>query len=528
MSGEAGSDSTNPLIIIGDRIQPKPHLNALMRQLRSENALLAPEHRIKYAVCADSSDVAVALRRYLQAVRMILIGPGLRGNAVTVARMLSKKTHIVMVIDPQANPLGSDPISHQKMKKNLEEMGIVIVLAKNAGEEFFGPVVDDFVLSAVAPSFEAESMTPDERAAMIDRRLDAVNKFPSLPDTQRRVAQLDDLDPPKKWAEAIDPDITTRTVVLRLLNSARYAFRTRVETVEQAVALASARTIREIVTACQIRQLFHRTSEATIEQFWRHSLATAFFAKLLSMPADGEALTAQQRAELDRLGLEPEQLEVLAATRVWERFALNRADDPFTAGMLHDIGKITMLLCLEGSLSLVLALIEAEASELEPTGRLWARSVVDIERFLMKDIDHEVIGGRLAERWDLDPVLRQVIGHHHQVHAGSPELVALVALANQAASTLYPFPAPEQHHPYPRLLARLEAGVKKKAGKNLSAAVDAAIDEDLGGDLADVLSRMEVPTVLWDRVDTRTFMKLCYLLGPKIRANALTFLQQTA
>ena len=52
---------------------------------------------------------------------------------------------------------------------------------------------------------------------MIDKRLEAVNSFPSLPDTQRKVAELDDLDdldPPKKWAEAIDPDLPTKTVIL--------------------------------------------------------------------------------------------------------------------------------------------------------------------------------------------------------------------------------------------------------------------------------------------------------------------------
>jgi hypothetical protein len=307
----SNQSSGNPLIVIGDKIQPKPYLVALMQQLRSENSMLDPEHQIKYAVCGDSTEVALALKKYLDSVKMVLVGPGLTGNAVTVARMLSKKAHIVMVIDPSINPLGSDPTSFQQVQRNLEELDVIIVLAKNASDDFFEPVVNDYVLSDVSLGTDLESMSPEERAEMIDKRLDAVNKLPSMPDTQRKVSELDDLDPPKKWAEAIDSDLTTRTVILKLLNSARYGFRSRVETIDQAVALASAKTIREIVTACQIRQLFQKTEEGTIDQYWRHSLSVAYFAKLFSLPADPADQAPQQKTEFERFQLDEEQVQVL-------------------------------------------------------------------------------------------------------------------------------------------------------------------------------------------------------------------------
>ena len=40
MSEDTGSNVGNPLIVIGDKIQPKPHLVALLQQLRTENNLL--------------------------------------------------------------------------------------------------------------------------------------------------------------------------------------------------------------------------------------------------------------------------------------------------------------------------------------------------------------------------------------------------------------------------------------------------------------------------------------------------------
>ena len=106
MSEDASPRNTNnPLIVIGDKIEAKTHLVALLQLLRTENGILPEEDQIQYAVCKDSTQVALALRRYLNTVKMILLGPELIGNSITVARMLSKKAKIVVVIDPQKKPL---------------------------------------------------------------------------------------------------------------------------------------------------------------------------------------------------------------------------------------------------------------------------------------------------------------------------------------------------------------------------------------------------------------------------------------
>ena len=530
MSDEPSKNGGNPLIILGDKIAPQPHLVAFMQTLRQENSSLPPDQALKYAVCSDSTEVALTLRKYLDAVKMVLLGPGLAGNSVTVGRMLSKKAHIVLVVDPSVNPLGSDPVSLQNTQKNLESLGIVVVYSNRADTDFFTPIVEDYVLSGASASADLESMTPEERAEMVDRRLDAVNKFPSLPETQRKVSALDDLDPPKKWAEAIDPDLPTRTVILRILNSARYGFRSRVETIDQAVALASAKTIREIVTACQIRQLFSKTSENTIDQFWRHSLAVAFFSKLFSLPADPTQQTSQQKAEFGRYQLDEAQVALLQQTKLWSKFALGENDDAFSSGLLHDIGKVTMLMCLEDSLELIKALIDAEVEEVldEEGDKLWARTALDIERFLMKDIDHQVIGNRLALKWELEDEVRQVIAHHHDIVDHSSPLLKLVALADLAGNTLFPYPASEEQHPLPLLLDRLDKALDKaKKPKDDPAAVMAAIDESIHEDLVDVLNRLEFAEQLWELVDFKVLIQLCYILRPKIRSLSIAFLQQT-
>jgi HD-like signal output (HDOD) protein len=193
---------------------------------------------------------------------------------------------------------------------------------------------------------------------------------------------------------------------------------------------------------------------------------------------------------------------------------------------MHDIGKVTMLMCLEDSLSLVTALIEAEVQEQQEQGKLWAHAVVEIERFLMKDIDHQIIGGRLADRWEMAPEIQQVISHHHEPHEQSPPLLKLVALANLAGSTLFPYPATDAQHPFPQLFQRIEQAMKK-SGKTGPEGIDEAISQDIFEDLVDVLNRLEIPSYLWEIVDFKTFFKICYMLAPKIRSAAIAFLQQT-
>ena len=89
----------NPIIILGDKIARKNHLISFIQNLRTENALLKNEQQIKYAVCEQTIDVALSLKRHQEDVKMILLGPGLTGKADTIARMLSGKTHIILIID---------------------------------------------------------------------------------------------------------------------------------------------------------------------------------------------------------------------------------------------------------------------------------------------------------------------------------------------------------------------------------------------------------------------------------------------
>ncbi|MCA9752231.1 MAG: hypothetical protein KC591_08585, partial [Gemmatimonadetes bacterium] len=161
-------------------------------------------------------------------------------------------------------------------------------------------------------------------------------------------------------------------------------------------------------------------------------------------------------------------------------------------------------------------------------GKLWSESSDKMERTLMKDMDHEIIGGRIARRWGLDPRLQEVIRGHHAVRRNSSALAKLVALADLAANTTVTYPIREENHPLPRLMERLKQAVGDvQEPESRRAAVDDAFPS-LEEILTEVLAGLEVPDSLWKIVDRDTFFKMCFHAGPRVRSATTSFLQMTA
>lgn len=507
----------NPILLLGDEIDLKPHITFLVFSLKDRNNIIPPERQIQYIVCQSSIEVMMARREYGDRIRIILIGPELDGNHGSLARQLSSLTQVILVIDPEINPLHQDPIQARVSERDLEELGVCIIKADEIDETFYTPFIDEHLLSEGKKKADGKDLSPEERRKNIEKRLDAEDKFPSLPDTQRRVQDLSDTDAASKWAEAIEPDLPLKKVILKLLNSSYYSFRNKVESIDQAVSLAGANPIREIVLACSIRSLFSKVSKGRLDKFWTHSTATAFFAKLLMIPADPAAQSVRQKTEMDKYQLDDKQKGRLIEARLWEKFDLAPEDDPFTAGLLHDIGKITLTLCFEDLLELLDALVDQQREEDRESGRVWAASTRSLERFLLGDLDHQKVGLILGKSWELEENLLKAISEHHDLRPGSGDLTKLIALADLAANMVCSYPVQSKLHPFSRLQKRLNA-------------LDGDLDrgEKLFEEIDEILDRMEVPSSLWETVDRRTFFALTAGLAPRVSGLTRSFLQQTS
>jgi HD-like signal output (HDOD) protein len=508
------------LVLIGDTLAPKPHLRNLVASIGAANAQLPEDTRIHYLVCRNYADLAVALKQCRDFIRMVIVGPGLDGNPEMVGRLLGRKFRTILVVDPDARPLAKDPLAAKKLEGNLRELGVTVVASTGATQEFYDPIVKDHVVKGLSSQLDLKDISPEERAELLDKRLGALTKFPMLPSTHERVSSLTDISPPKKWAEAIDPDIPVRNVVLHALNSVHYGFRQPIKTIEQAVVLSTTRTVRELVMLCTVRRLFQRIPEARVEQFWMHSVTAGSFARLFTLPASPAEQTPEQQAELGRFRLDEETARRLVQAELWKKFDIEREADPFTAGLLHDIGKVTMALCFEELLLMVDPIVDQSMEEHGSRGEIWAESCRSIERGLMQDMDHQLIGSRIAKRWGLAPWLQQVVAQHHDVSRKAPGLLKIVLLADVAANMLYSYPFAEGKHPLQQLTARLKEAVD--GGSDLASAVESSLDG-----FKSILERLEVPDHLWQAIELRDFVQLCYAVAPRVRDVTAAFLHMT-
>ncbi|MCA9752164.1 MAG: hypothetical protein KC591_08240, partial [Gemmatimonadetes bacterium] len=208
-------------VLIGDKIEPRQHIMALVAQIRAENEQLPFDKQIHYLVCPDYSKFALALRNFRDHIRLVLVGPGLEGKQEMVVRLMGGSIQTVLVLDPN-RPIADSPEAAKRMLKGLTDLGVVLAKADALPQDFFVPLVRDYVVAGLSSQMDVASMTPEQRTELLETRLESATMFPTLPETQRRVAALDDMDHPRKWAAAIDPDFPLKRVILNLLNSAHY------------------------------------------------------------------------------------------------------------------------------------------------------------------------------------------------------------------------------------------------------------------------------------------------------------------
>ncbi len=218
--------------------------------------------------------------------------------------------------------------------------------------------------------------------------------LPSLPDVVNRIVDLLGAPntPASKIAQLVsyDPGLTSK--FLRMVNSAAYGFQRQISSVQHAVMLLGFNTVRGIVLSASIFKLFDakRHHNMDPQAFWRHSIETAIGSRIIA-----------------------------------NHLNIRYAEDAFSAGMLHDIGK--MMLDYYFTAEYGRALEEARLKQVPYHGdAFWA-----LEQDVL-DINHAALGYQLALRWKLPATFAEVIKHHHspQYASDAPELVYAVALAN--------------------------------------------------------------------------------------------------
>jgi putative nucleotidyltransferase with HDIG domain len=221
----------------------------------------------------------------------------------------------------------------------------------------------------------------------------SIGQLPSLPAVVHQLLatidneQADTTD----LARKIGQDQALVAKVLRVANSSFYGMQGKVASMQDAMVVLGFRNVRTLVLAAAMTGSFPKAQRAWFNEqiFWKHSLAVALAAKAL---AGGTSI---------------------------------HPDHAFTAGLLHDIGRLVLVTCFADEYRHVV------------------ESRTDTDDFLVAaentqlGFDHSQVGAALALRWKFAPDVSEAVRCHHQKwRPEAPLLAALIHVADVTAHAL--------------------------------------------------------------------------------------------
>lgn len=225
---------------------------------------------------------------------------------------------------------------------------------------------------------------------------DIVSKLQDLPSLPAVVMELltsidqEDVDI-SVLAKKVSHDQALTAKTLRLANASVYGLQVKVTTIQQAITFLGFQTTRNIITAAAVTGCFAAGKCAGFNDraFWRHSIATAACARVLA-----------------------------------RRMRFNQ-DYAFTAGLLHDIGRLVLVSTYPERYAAAIAYRAAKDVDMQCA-----------EREVL-GVDHVMAGVALAEHWNFSDTMRLAIAHHHSPEqSGAGFLATIIHVANAIVHAL--------------------------------------------------------------------------------------------
>jgi putative nucleotidyltransferase with HDIG domain len=239
---------------------------------------------------------------------------------------------------------------------------------------------------------EIRSASPiEERIVITLSRID--QDLPTIPIILSRLMHLSTSEDTSinEIVEVIKHDQALTTRILRVANSAYYSPREKVTTIDRALVILGFDRILALALSVSLINHFSPKSRCEgfeLGLFWAHTIAVAVFSEILA--------------------------------RQWDSID---PGDAFTAGILHDIGKLVMLIYFEEEFKQVLkkaadAKIDFFLAEMSELG-----------------VNHAFVASILLRHWDIPEILVGAIENHHQLLVPEDDLrlTACVNFANFAA-----------------------------------------------------------------------------------------------
>jgi len=221
---------------------------------------------------------------------------------------------------------------------------------------------------------------------------ESLKKVPPFPPVAAKLLSLlaDPAVDTNEVADLIGGDATFTARLLQRVNSAEFGFVSDITNVRRAVALLGLDTTRHITLATATAAYAQGGLKTeTMRRSWRHTVATAVLAEEIAIACDAFSSVA------------------------------------FTAGIIHDIGRLGLLV--------------AYPEEYERVIRYAAERCLDLLDFEEEEFGahHAEAGRMLAQGWGLPPEMALIAGRHHDPYEGMElNLLRIVHVACRLADVL--------------------------------------------------------------------------------------------
>lgn len=221
------------------------------------------------------------------------------------------------------------------------------------------------------------------------RKVESISSLPTTPDVFKRISGI--IEKPDMSLDKIsnfissDPALTTK--ILKMVNSVVYGFPCRISSVSHATVLLGLNVIKGLLVGTSVFELMQKS----ILGLWEHSLNCAITAKLIA-----------------------------------QRKGLKKPEDVYAAGLLHDIGKVILILQFPEE-------YEKMINETDMKGI----TIFEMEKNHFAET-HAGVGSWLAEKWHFPLNLVESIKYHHEPHLSknAPLETAIVHLSDILVSAM--------------------------------------------------------------------------------------------
>lgn len=230
----------------------------------------------------------------------------------------------------------------------------------------------------------------NEHANHFFDKIKTSKNLPSLPHILFKLIEICNSEKStiKDISGIINKDSSLTAKVIKMVNSAYYGLSNRVTNIDQALVLLGTDAVKNISISASVNQVFNQANIHSLFDmmiFWRHSLMCAVLARVIAKKT---------------LYVSP--------------------DEAFLSGLLHDIGKLVLLVNFPKEYSDILK-SSNDQSDLILAGEA------------QRGATHCEVGAWLINRWALQSFIGDAILYHHEsidrIHNALP-LVKIVYVAN--------------------------------------------------------------------------------------------------